>query len=171
MKSDKKLSSEEKQLELKKYLDLVLTTIDYYLENKLIQLKTADFDSEQHFQGLKTQALEHFNKGRLSRLKQWFRDLTEPQIECGDFRFNSFIKERTKHDIDIFRSYYERIDNIIEKGKITTDNQFYNINMLVDQLSQTEPVDKLRIGKLNDLLLDYELRKIKKSRPHNNGYS
>lgn len=169
MKSDKKLSSDEKPLELKKYRDLVVATIDYYLDNKLMQLETNDFDSNQHFQGLKKQALEHFDKGRLSRLKKWFRDLTEMQVETRDFKFNQYLNEKTGYDIDIFQSYNLRVDKTIEKGRITTDNQFYDINMMVDQLSQIEPMDTQKIEKLNKLLLDYEQRKTKKSRPHNNG--
>lgn len=134
-----------------------------------MQLETNDFDSNQHFQGLKKQALEHFDKGRLSRLKKWFRDLTEMQVETRDFKFNQYLNEKTGYDIDIFQSYNLRVDKTIEKGRITTDNQFYDINMMVDQLSQIEPMDTQKIEKLNKLLLDYEQRKTKKSRPHNNG--
>ncbi|PSL03379.1 hypothetical protein [Cecembia rubra] len=40
-----KLNKDEKQAELSKYRDLVLATLDYYLGNKGLQIKTADFDS------------------------------------------------------------------------------------------------------------------------------
>jgi hypothetical protein len=154
-----KLNIAEKTLELIKYRDLVLATIDYYLDNQLIKIKSADFDSTEHFKSLKLQTQEHFTKGRLTRLKQWFRDMTEMQVETGDLKFNKYLRDRTQYDIDIFQSYFQRIDKIIEKGKITTDNQFYDINSLVNQLCQSEPVDKERIEKLNSLLLNYETRK------------
>jgi hypothetical protein len=48
-------------------------------------------------------------------------------------------------DIDIFQSYFQRIDKVIEKGKITSDNQFYDINIMIDQLCQIEPVDEEKI--------------------------
>src|SRR5688572_247395 len=115
-----KLNREEKTAELKKYRDLVLATIDYYLYNSLMKIKTADFNSDQHYKSLKIQTVEHFQKGRLTRLKQWFRDLTEMQVECGDLQFNKYIQEKTNYDIDIFKSYFQRIDKIIEKGKITS---------------------------------------------------
>ena len=136
-----KLNKDEKQAELSKYRDLVLATIDYYLNSKGLQIKTADFDSQEHYKGIKIQTEEHYQKGRLTRLKQWFRDLTEMQVEMGDLKFNKYLQDKTKYDIDIFKSYFQRIDKVIEKGKITTDNQFYDINMMVDQLCQTEPVD------------------------------
>lgn len=157
-----KLNKDEKQAELSKYRDLVLATLDYYLDNKGLQIKTADFDSQEHYKGLKIQTEEHYQKGRLTRLKQWFRDLTEMQVETGDLKFNKYLQDKTKYDIDIFKSYFQRIDKVIEKGKITTDNQFYDINMMVDQLCQTEPVDNEKIGILNKLLSEYEQRKTRK---------
>lgn len=157
-----KLNKEEKQDELEKYRNLVLATLDYYIENKVMQIKTADYDSTEHFKLLKLQTEENYQKGRLSRLKQWFRDMTEMQVETGDLKFNNYLQEKTKIDIDIFKSYFQRIDKIIEKGKITTDNQFYDIKILVDQLCQTQPIDTDRIENLNKLLNEYEQKKSRK---------
>ena len=164
---DKKLNRDEKKEELVKYRDLVLATLDYYIENKEIQIKTADFDSTEHYKGLKTQTAEHYQKGRLTRLKQWFRDLTEMQIETVDLKFNKYLQDKTKYNIDIFKSYFQRVDKIIEKGKITTDNQFYDINIMLDQLCQTEPVDNDKIEILNRLLSEYEQRKSRRARKLN----
>jgi hypothetical protein len=153
---------DKKQAELVKYRDLVIATLDYYLDNKIGQLKTMDFDSVEHFKGLKVQTEEHFQKGRLTKLKQWFRDMTEMQIETGDLKFNKYLHDKTKYDIDIFKSYFQRVEKVIEKGRITTDNQFYDIGIMVDQLSQTEPVDVKKIEILNRLLTEYEQRKSRK---------
>ncbi len=161
---DNKINKDEKHAELKKYRELVLATLDYYLDNKEVHFKTTDFDSVEHYKGLKTQTEEHFHKGRLARLKQWFRDLTEMQVETGDLKLNKYLQDKTKYDIDIFKSYFNRVDKVIAKGKITTDNQFYDINIMVDQLCQTEPVDKEKIEILNKLLADYEQRKSRLTR-------
>ena len=161
---DKKLNRDEKKEELVKYRDLVLATLDYYIENKEIQIKTADFDSTEHYKGLKTQIEEHYQKGRLTRLKQWFRDLTEMQVETVDLKFNKYLQDKTKYNIDTFKSYFQRVDQIIEKGKITTDNQFYDINIMVDQLYQTEPVDNDKIEILNRLLSEDEQRKSERTK-------
>ena len=136
-----KLNKDEKVVELIKYCDLVLATIDYYLVNQLMKIKTADHDSDEYLNHLKIQTIEHFQNGRLTRLKQSFRDLTEMQVEGGDLKFNKYLQDKTRYDIDIFKSYFQRFDKIIEKGRITTDNQFYDINIMVDQLCQTEPLD------------------------------
>jgi hypothetical protein len=150
--TDNKLSKDEKQAELTKYRDLVLATLDYYIDNKEMEIKTADFASTEHYKRLKIQTEEHYQKGRLTRLKQWFRDLTEIQVETGDLKFNKYLQDKTKLDIDIFKSYFQRVEKIIEKGKITTDRQFYDINIMIDQLCQTEPVDEEKIEILNKLL-------------------
>jgi hypothetical protein len=156
------INKEDKEFELKKYRDLVIVTIDYYLENNIAKIKNPDFDSDEHYKGLKIQTDEHFQKGRLAKLKQWFRDLTEMLVETGDLSFNKYLQDKTKYDIDIFKSYFQRVDKVIEKGKITTDNQFYDLNIMVDQLCQSEPVDNDKIEKLNRLLSEYEKRKSQK---------
>lgn len=151
-----------KDNELIKYRDLVTATLDYLIDNNEFRIKTDDFDSDSHYKKLKAQTTEHFQKGRLSRLKQWFRDLTETQRETGDLKFNSYLRARTGQDINIFQDYYDRADKIIAKGKITTDNQFYDVNSLVDQLSHALPIDNERLTMLNRLLADYEQRRTKR---------
>jgi len=59
---ESKLNRDKEKVEFIKYRDLVLATIEYYLDNKLMQIKTADFDSTEHFKELKTQVEEHFHK-------------------------------------------------------------------------------------------------------------
>jgi hypothetical protein len=162
--TDSKLIKDDKKAELLKYRDLVIATIDYYLCNKLMQIKTTDFDSDEYYNGLKKQTEEHFQKGRLTRLKQWFRDLTEMHVEARDFKFNKYLQDKTNYDIDIFSSYIHGIDNVITKGKISTDKQFYDINIMVDQLSQIEPTDSKKIEVLNKLLADYEQLKLRMTR-------
>ena len=152
----------DKKVDLLKYRELVLATIDYYLESKVLVINTAEFNSAEYYNKLKRQTEEHFQAGRLTKLKQWFRDLTEMQVECVDLKFNKYLQDKTKIDIDIFKSYFQRIDKIIEKGKILTDNQFYEINNLVDQISQVEPIDINRIENLNKLLSEYEQKKSRK---------
>ena len=161
--TDIKQNIEDKQAQLQKYRDLVLATLDYYLDNKDMQNKTVDFDNiQEHYKDLKIQTEEYFQKGRLTKLKQWFRDLTEMQIEMGNLKFNKYLQDKTKYDIDIFETYFHRVNKIMEKGKITTDTQFYDINIMIDQLCHTEPVDSQKIETLNRLIRDYEQRKTQK---------
>lgn len=163
-----KLNKDQKQAELTKYRALVLATLDYFIDHKEMHVKSANLDSIEHYLELKKQTEEHYQKGRLSRLKQWFRDLTEMQVETVDLKFNKYLQEKTKYEVDVFKSYFQRIDKIIEKGRITSDNQYYDIHIRVDQLCHTEPVDNNKIETLNSLLRGYEQRKKQTNgRPHN----
>ena len=161
---DNKFNMDEKQAELKKYRDLVLATLDYYIDMKAMHIKTVDFDSVKHYNDLKIQTEEHYQKGRLTKLKQWFRNMTEMQIESKDLKFNKYLQDKTKYDIDVFKSFFQRVDKIIEKGKITTDNQFYDISIVIEQLCQTELVDNKKIEVLNKLLSEYKQRKSRQTR-------
>ena len=129
------MTKEEKQIELIKYCKLNLATLDYYIEYEVLNIKTDDYDSKKHYLELKKVVEINFQKGRLTILKQWFRDLTEMQIETKDFKFSAYLKEKTNYDIDIFKSFYDRIDKIIVKGKITTDNQFYDVKNVLNDVS------------------------------------
>ena len=59
--------------------------------------------------------------------------------------------------LDFYTKKQNRIDKIIERGKINTDNEFRLISEHVDVLCQTDNNPEL-IGKFNILLLDYEKR-------------
>jgi hypothetical protein len=158
-----KISNEDKNTELAKYRDLVTATLDYLIDNNAYRIKTPDFDSDSHYKILRGQTAEHFQKGRLSKLKQWFHDLTETQRETGDLKFNTYLKIKTGQDINIFQDCYDRVDKIVAKGKIATDNQFYDVSSMVDHLSQLIPIDNAKLNRLNNLLTDYEQRRTKKS--------
>ena len=85
--------------------------------------------------------------------------MTEMQVETRDLKFNKYLQDRTKYEIDIFEAFFKRVDKIVSRGKITSDNQFYDINIMVDQLCQIEPVDKERVVVLDKLLFEYKRRK------------
>lgn len=153
-KPDKK----EKQSELEKYRDLVTVTLDYYINGKGL------YGNSDYFIKLKVHVEEHYQKGRLTTLKQWFRDLTEMFVECRDLKFNKYLSDNTTYDVNIFQSHFHRIEKIINKGEIMTDNQFYDTNIMVDRLCQIEPVDSEKIEVLNKLIRDYEERKSKRTK-------
>jgi hypothetical protein len=158
----RKLNKEEKAAELTKYRNLVIATLDYYIDNQIAFVPSLEFNSIEYYKSLKLQTEENFQKGRLSKLKQWFRDMTEIMLETGDLKFNKYLQDKTHSNIDIFESYFKRIEKIIEQGKIRTDNQYYDMKMKVDQLCQSEIVDNEKIKNLNKLLLDYEQNKTEK---------
>lgn len=148
------LTIEEKTLELAKYHALVLAILDY--NSEVLP------DSLEYFKSLKIKVDEHFKAGRLGKLKQWFRDFSEIQVETSDLKVVQYLKDKTGYDIDIFQSYFMRIESIIQRGKITSDNQFYDVNIMINQLSQTEPSQSEKLKLLDRLVFEYEQSKVRK---------
>uniref|UniRef100_UPI0025BBF42A hypothetical protein n=1 Tax=Empedobacter sp. UBA5039 TaxID=1946439 RepID=UPI0025BBF42A len=102
-----------KEFELKKYRDLVLATLDYYIVHLAFNNEMKD-----EFIRLKIQTEEYYSKRKLTILKNWFKDLTSDFIEDKDFGFNKYLKQTTHYEIDIFESYFKRIKKLVEKGFI-----------------------------------------------------
>ena len=75
-----------KEFELKKYRDLVLATIDYYIVHLAFNNEMKD-----EYIRLKTQTEEYYSKRKLTILKNWFKDLTSDFIEDRDFGFNEYL--------------------------------------------------------------------------------
>jgi hypothetical protein len=148
------LNKETKERELKKYLDLNLATLDYFIEYPGMKIKTVDFDSDIYFKSLKDQALENYEKGRLTKLKQWFRELTEGASDDPGFR--QYLKKRTGQDIDLRGQFEKRIETIKKNGIIKNENQFRDIMEKMNDVS--DQMDKKEIELFNSLLLDYENR-------------
>lgn len=67
--------------------------------------------------------------------------MTEEPRETGDLSFGRYIKEKTGYDIDIFGSFQKRIDKIIDRKRIKTENEYRDVLAMVDNLCQQTPVD------------------------------
>ena len=141
----------DKEFELKKYRDLVVATLDYYIVHLAFNNEMKD-----EFIRLKIQTEVYYSKGKLTTLKNWFKDLTLDFIEDRDFGFNEYLIKTTNYEIDIFESYFKRIEKIIEKDQIKTDSQFYELKNYVDYLIQNNNSDKVLIQRINEILLRFE---------------
>lgn len=84
--------------------------------------------------------------------------MTEEPRETGDLNFERYIKEKTGYDIDIFANFQKRIEKIIERKKIKTENEYRDVLAMVDNLCQQTPVDQEKIDVLNNLLIDFDDR-------------
>lgn len=160
------MMTEEKQKELIKLRELNLATLDYNLQ-LCEQSSVQGFDLVQHFKNLKSQVQQYYEKGNINLLRRWFNYFTEGIKEAGfecNKEYSRYIKARTGYDVDILQCFYNRVNKIVVKGKITTQNQYRDIDIMVNELCQATPIDKEKIDKLNNLLLDYCKRKEAKDR-------
>lgn len=158
MLNNRKMTNPDKHTELEKYRDLNLATLEYL--SKTMKIETNDFNTSLYYQKLKIEVNECFTKGRLSKLKQWFRDLTEMPQETKDLEFSNFIKERTGHQVNLHERFENRISMILDQGRIKTENDYQDVLTKVDYLNQRESSYQTLIDQLNSLLIDFEKKKI-----------
>ncbi len=154
-----KLSDQSKQSELIKYLEITLATLDYSILSKEMHIETADFSSKKYFENFKKHVKKAYEQGKLTTLKQWFRDLTEVYRETEDLKFNDFIQDKTGYEINIHERFDKRISKIIARQKIKTANEYRDILSKLDYLTQVENPNEELIEKLNILLIEFKKRK------------
>jgi hypothetical protein len=154
---DYEVTPEEKQSDLKKLRDILIATVEYYID-RYNSAKTdfGEFNPVEHYEKIKVDTEEHFRKGRLTRLKQYLRDMTEVPRETRDFNFGHYIKAKTGYEIDIFGVFQKRIDKIVDRKSIKTENEYRDVLEMVDSLCQSTPVDQIKIDTLNNLLIDFD---------------
>jgi hypothetical protein len=151
----------DKQKELVKFRELNLATIDYnrYLyEQAREQYSVQVPDFAQNFDKLKAQVQENYKNGKLGILRKWYYHFTEGFQEAGfdhNVNYTKYIKEKTGYDVDTLNTFYNHLEKIILKGKITTADQYRDVCTMVNQLSQADPLDNKKIDQLNHLLIAY----------------
>jgi len=147
------MTTEEKHLELKRYREILLATLDYSIERS----KALDYGETLivHYEQLKEKTDESFTKGRLTWLKSCLRDMTEAERETEDFGFVRYIKDKTGYNFDIFDKFHKRIDKILERKCIKTENQYREVLSMIDYLCQLTAVDQQKIDLLSSLLVGF----------------
>lgn len=151
------LKKEEKKAELKRVRDILLATIDYNLTTKS-KIITSDFNSDEYYSNLKNRIEDKFQKGSLATLNQWLRDFTEEPRETHDLEYCRFIKQVTGYSFNIFEVFSKRIEKIIEKKKVSTENQYRDVMELINYLSVFEPEKQAKLDLLQKLTSDFEAR-------------
>lgn len=144
----------EKQKELEKYFAINTAVLDYFIKHGI---KIPGFDTVEYFSNLKVQVREHFDKGRLTKLKQWFRDFSEGGHDEPEFI--KFIKDKTGFDLDIKDEFEKRVDKILKNGKIRNENEFRDLQIKIDSLIWESPIDEEKINRINLLLSAFDKQK------------
>ena len=119
------MAIEAKQQELDKYRTLVLATLDYLTIIYTKHLGVGSSLSNRNH--LKNLAEQHYKKGSIGILRRWFKDLTEMFLSEGGVEYSIYIQENTGYTFHVFERFYKRLEKILEKGKITTTNQYRDV--------------------------------------------
>ena len=147
--------SEERLREFNDQGKILIATMEYDMKYGN-HFKHEGFDSKKHLEELLELAREAIAKRRLAQVKNWLRDFTEERED--DIGLHNYIFKRTGLQIDLREKLLKRIEKTIERGRINTNNQLYDVMNEIDFLCQQEKPDEKRISILNSLVLDYEKR-------------
>lgn len=148
-----------KPIELKKYYDLILATLDYMIDFSSMKIKTDTFNSTEYFLSLKLQAKEHYLKGQLTLLKKLFKGLTEDAKD--DKQFVKYLFDKTGFKIDLKGQFEKSIAKIIKRQKILTEDEYREVMEKVEELIQCKSSDQNKVNILNTLIVNYEKNYIK----------
>ena len=152
-----------KEQEILKYRQMIEAGLDYLIES--IQQKSVIPSNEQH-KDVAAVMLDEFKRLKiearsvqgLSKLKNWFKSISEWPIEEGDVNYELYIKRQTGHDPNVFGSLQRRVEKIRLSGIVKTESQYRDVQLLLNLLFGDNAEDS-RIAELDTLLWTYKPRR------------
>ena len=122
------MTKHDKSADLLYHRDIIFATIDYIITG---------IEGEQildhrdiilgHYEQQKGQTEKYYHARRLDRLQQKLENLIKGPQGRGDLNFDTYIKQKTGHEIDIFEKIRKRTDAIIEQGQIRNGKDLNNV--------------------------------------------
>jgi hypothetical protein len=133
------MNSIEKDKELKRIYEIVTASFDYIIQKNLNDpFKDDELNIVEYYKKLKVDAKVIYEQGKMKKLAQWYRDLTEGSIY--DPKFLSYIKEHTGYDIKSDKELEKRISVIIKRKKIITEDEYRDVMEMISYLNvKNEP--------------------------------
>ncbi|MFZ1691565.1 MAG: hypothetical protein WAT74_00085 [Flavobacteriales bacterium] len=148
----KKLSTEE-AAQFEANSRMLLAVIEYEIE--LGECASIDDKSlKDHWKGVYEIAKDAVANCRIGRVNQWLREMTEEREH--EVALIRFVCDRTGLELRIRERLLTRIKRITDRGRITSDSQFYDVMNEIDFLYQSTQPDRQRIELLNALARSYE---------------
>lgn len=146
-----------KQAEIEKYRSMIIAGIDYTLQ-QLSSSESRANNSEEFLNILKVglfQSQEEAKKvNSLSKLKQWFRDISEDALEDNDTEYQQYIIDKTGHNPDLFQKLFNSFERISNRSFIKSEIEYREIDCLQHLLFLQDPNDP-RLDRIEFLLGSY----------------
>ena len=137
--------------ELAKYRDLLIATINFSIDSfSTTSSKKNSFT--KHFETIREQTIDMYEKGDLEGLQALFTDQTEMYKEDLDREFNTYLIEVTGYDMDLFDGFFKRIDAVLERGKIKDSEERDDLKRYLELLEDADEQDEKEIVKVNEML-------------------
>lgn len=136
---------------------------DYYVEFTLNNLNQDEkFRSVQldlmlpKFTSYRSDSEKYHSEGKLKKLQGIYKGIEQEAAE--NIFLEQFVFEKTGIKLGIHERYYNKLNKIIERGKLKNQNEYHMIIDQINILCQLKERDGKMIDNLNKLIIEFEKR-------------
>ena len=142
------------QEELNRYRALNLATVKYTSIGPMKVVIDAKPELKDHFAKVEEKIEEFYAGEKLPALMKYFKDLSE--VFKHDPDYNNYIQQETGYDIDSTGMLNSRIETILNRGLIESDDEYRDVVEALSDVGPPSPISKADAVRFNNLLTDYE---------------
>jgi hypothetical protein len=142
-------------------LHVICAISDYYVEFTLNNLNTDErFRSVQltlmlpMFKQYRTDSEKYHADGKLKKLKSIYNGLEKESAD--NIMLEEYVFKKTGIRLGMLERYNQKLNKIIERGKLKNENEYHMIMDQINILCQLEVPDEKMINDLNKLIIDFE---------------
>lgn len=146
------MSNEEKQPELDKNRTLLFATIDYHLKYYIGSMVFDEWDpAADYYLQEKQKTEKDYQEFRLEMLQQRLGKFVKRLRDLADLNFESYIKQVTGYEIDIFEELRQDVATIVSKGRIENDEELESVALMI-QVYENKSLRREQMNILLDLI-------------------
>ena len=126
------MTNKAKQIELEKNRTLLFAVLDYHLEYYTASMVFDHWDpAADYYLQQKQQTDRDYQESKLDILQQRLSQFIKHSAERIDLKFESYIKERTGYEIDIFENFRLDVAAIATKRKIENAEELKVVELMI----------------------------------------
>ena len=134
---------------------------DYYVEftlnnlNPDEKLKSVQLDLMlPMFKSHRIDSEKYHSEGKLKKLQAIYNGIEKEASE--DIMLEQYVFEKTGIKLGMLERYNQKLNKIIERGKLKNENEYHMIMDQINILCQLKERDDKMIDDLNKLIIDFE---------------
>lgn len=91
----------------------------------------------------------------ITKVKQWFRDISAYPVETGDTRYEIYLEQQTGLKVELFGKLVKRVERYLDLGYIKSEQQYLDVETVFHLYSAQNKPDELLV-KLDALLFSFK---------------
>lgn len=127
------------QEKLVKERAILLTTLDYLLENYTGYLVLDNYDvSRDYYLQEQRQAENYFVEGKLERIRARISQLAKGFQLRRDINYKTYVETKTGYQINPYRHLRKGIDQLLQTGKVADREAFLDLQFMIQLVEQDQ---------------------------------